>query len=73
MTHPQGTRTATPCRSCRAPKPARLYLCGACWASLSEPARRALTRRDNRALVRLRELHHHIDRGLPLAQLEITP
>ncbi|MFJ4703168.1 hypothetical protein ACIP5N_33960 [Streptomyces sp. NPDC088768] len=50
-----------------------MYVCGTCWASFPEAARRALNHRDNRALLRLRELHHHIDLGLPLAQLEITP
>lgn len=70
---PRGAYTATPCRACRAPKPSRWYLCGACWAALPEAARRALNRRDGRAFARLRELHAHIDSGQPLEELEITP
>lgn len=69
---PRGAYTATPCRACRAPKPSRWYLCGACWALLPAPARTALNQRGDKALARLRELHTHIDSGRPLAQLEIT-
>jgi hypothetical protein len=67
-----GARTS-PCRSCRSPKPPRWYLCAACWSLIPERARRALNRRDGRALARLRELHAHIDRELPLADLEVSP
>lgn len=63
----------SPCRVCRASKPARWYLCRDCWTQVPDPARRALNRRDDRALARLRELHAHIDNGLPLTQVEITP
>ncbi|MGW6391142.1 hypothetical protein ACWFR1_11695 [Streptomyces sp. NPDC055103] len=66
---PRGAYTATACRSCRTPKPSRWYLCGACWAALPEPARRALNRRDGQALARLRA---HIDSEQPLEELEIT-
>ncbi|MBA0053483.1 hypothetical protein E0L36_22165 [Streptomyces sp. AJS327] len=71
---PRGAYTATPCRACRTPKPSRLYLCGNCWEQLPPAARRALTARGDRvrALARLRELHTHIDAGLPLGELEIT-
>ncbi|MGW6416339.1 hypothetical protein [Streptomyces sp. NPDC055055] len=71
----RGAYTATPCRSCRTPKPARLYLCTQCWNALPAKARTALKLRDDRAkaLRRLRELHAHIDSGQPLAELEITP
>ncbi|BBA98289.1 hypothetical protein RVR_4422 [Actinacidiphila reveromycinica] len=69
---PRGAYTATPCRACRTPKPARWYLCGGCWAALPAPARRALNRRDGHALARLRELHAHIDSEQPLNELEIT-
>lgn len=63
---------ATPCRACRAPKPLGFYLCATCWVQLPPSARRALNRRDSRAFHRVRELHHHIDSGRPLADLEIT-
>lgn len=70
---PRGAYTATPCRSCRKPKPSRFYLCPDCWAQLTPAARRALNVRDGQALARLRQLHNHIDSELPLADLEITP
>lgn len=63
----------TPCPACGTPKPCRHYLCAPCWDQLPDPTRRALNRRDGKALTRLRQLHHHIDRGRPLANLEITP
>ncbi|WP_019548540.1 hypothetical protein [Streptomyces sulphureus] len=73
-TRPRGAYTATPCRSCRTPKPSRLHLCGACWGQLPAAARRALNARGDRvrAIARLRELHDHIDAGRPLGELEIT-
>ena len=73
-TNRRGAYTATPCRSCRTPKPVRLYLCPACWGMLPPAARRLLndSRDRGRALARLRELHAHIDAGLPLGELEIT-
>ncbi|WP_267487048.1 hypothetical protein [Streptomyces sp. DH12] len=72
QSRPRGAHALTPCRRCRTPKPVRWYLCGACWALLPVPTRRALNRRDGQALARLRALHGHIDRGLPLTELEIT-
>lgn len=69
---PRGAYTATPCRACRKPKPSRLYLCGNCWDQLPPDTRRALNRKDGQALARLRQLHAHINSGLPLADLEIT-
>lgn len=69
---PRGAYTATPCRSCRKPKPSRLYLCPDCWDQLTPEARRELNKLDGQALARLRTLHAHIDSGLPLADLEIT-
>lgn len=69
---PRGGATRRPCRACATLIPSRLYLCRACWALLPAPTRAALSRRDNRALLRLRVLYAHIDRELPLADLEIT-
>ncbi|MFC8463372.1 hypothetical protein [Streptomyces sp. NPDC057250] len=69
---PRGAYTATPCRACRTPKPARLYLCDACWSALPAKARRLLNIRDGKAINRLRELHAHIDSEQPLEELEIT-
>ncbi|MFD3844769.1 hypothetical protein ACFWVB_02615 [Streptomyces microflavus] len=69
---PRGAYTASPCRACRTPKPVRWYLCGTCWAALPEAARRALNKRDGKALARLRALHAHIDSGRPLNELEIA-
>lgn len=65
--------TTTPCRVCRTPKPARLYLCNGCWGQLSGPARRALNRRDGQAWARLRALHTQLDAGVPLAEITVTP
>jgi hypothetical protein len=73
QSRPRGAYTATPCRSCRTPKPSNWYLCGACWNALPAPARRALNKRDGKAVPRLRELHAHIDSEQPLEELEITP
>ncbi|MEV3895376.1 hypothetical protein [Streptomyces anulatus] len=71
-TLPPGKYTATPCRSCRSPKPSYLYLCPPCWRALPQAARRALDKRDGKALARLRQLHAHIDSEQPLEELEIT-
>ncbi|MFJ5890366.1 hypothetical protein [Streptomyces californicus] len=62
-----------PCPACRAPKAPGQYLCRTCWFTVPAPARRALNRRDTKATARLRALLGHINRGLPLAELEITP
>ncbi|MGW1989653.1 hypothetical protein [Embleya sp. NPDC001921] len=65
----------TPCPACATRKPASRYLCRDCWALVPAAARRALHRSDDRAMAitRLRELHSHLHRGLPLDTLEITP
>lgn len=65
----------SPCRSCRAPRPPRMYLCGNCWSQLSTAARRALNRKDvhPRPIVRLRELHRQLDAGVPLTEIQVTP
>lgn len=78
MTHrplPPGARVAAPCPVCRTPKPVRFYLCTSCWRLLPAQTRRALNRSDDLVLarVRLRELRNHVECGLPLAELEITP
>lgn len=65
--------TAAYCRACRGPKTLGQYLCRTCWFTVPAPARRALNRRDTKAMARFRALLHHIDSGLPLAELEITP
>ncbi|MFE9319121.1 hypothetical protein ACFYNV_29165 [Streptomyces albidoflavus] len=67
----------TRCRACGNPRPTRTYLCPPCWRQLPNEARRLLShtraRARARAMARLRELHHHIDSGQPLAELEINP
>lgn len=62
-----------PCRSCRKPRPPRMYLCGNCWSQLTPATRRALNRRGNAAIPRLRELHQQLDAGVPLAEIQVTP
>ncbi|MFC8723691.1 hypothetical protein [Streptomyces bacillaris] len=61
------------CRACRGRKTPGHYLCETCWFTVPAPARRALTLRDAQAVDRLRALLNHINSGLPLADLEITP
>ncbi|MEC3995053.1 hypothetical protein VSR01_16530 [Actinacidiphila sp. DG2A-62] len=70
---PAGAYTATPCPSCRTPKPVRHYLCPACWRQLPAAARDALDRRDGQAFARLRELRASLAAGVPLADISITP
>ncbi|SNB89889.1 hypothetical protein SAMN02745831_06183 [Streptomyces sp. PgraA7] len=62
-----------PCPSCRTrSRSTGQYLCPACWSSLPLSTRSALSRRDATALTRLRELHGHLDRGVPLAEITVT-
>ena len=65
--------TTTPCPSCRQSKAPGLYLCGMCWGILTGLARRALSRRDSRAMARLQELHRQLAADVPLAEIEVTP
>jgi hypothetical protein len=66
------TRSAA-CPACEGARHPRHYLCGGCWHTLTSPARRALTRRDDKAGMRLLELHRQLRRGVALHQIEITP
>lgn len=50
-----------------------MYLCGNCWGRLSAATRRALNRKDSRAVARLRELHQQLDAGIPLEEIQVTP
>jgi hypothetical protein len=50
-----------------------MYLCGNCWSRLSAATRRALNRRDDRAVARLRDLHNQLDAGIPLEEIKVTP
>lgn len=70
-----GILASSPCRSCRTPKPVRLYLCGNCWDQLPPATQRALKRSGDRgaALSRLRQLHQQIDGGRALPDIEVTP
>lgn len=63
-----------PCPACRTGvKGNGKYLCYACWNQLPLRARRALLRHDTKALPRLEELYDQIHRGVPLAEIEVTP
>jgi hypothetical protein len=64
--------TAPPCPACEEPKPARLYLCGGCWVTLTRAARTALNRRDALASQRLRELYRQLQEGVALHLIEVT-
>ncbi|MFI5685869.1 hypothetical protein [Streptomyces sp. NPDC051636] len=63
----------TPCPSCRQPKGPGKYLCWTCWGNLPGPARKALSRRDSKAMARLQELHRQLAAGVPLAEIAVTP
>ena len=65
--------TNTPCPSCRQPKGPGKYLCWTCWGNLTGLTRRALSRRDSKALARLQELHRQLAAGMPLAEIRVTP
>ena len=63
---------AQECPACHEAKRANVYICGGCWATLQPAARRALNRRDDRALQRLRELLDQLAAGVPLYRIEIA-
>ncbi|MEU1275290.1 hypothetical protein [Streptomyces sp. NPDC005799] len=67
------TTTTTPCPSCQQPKGPGKYLCYPCWGNLPGLARRALSRRDSKAMARLQELRLQLAIGVPLAEIEVTP
>jgi hypothetical protein len=48
------------------------YVCLGCWSGLSMTARRALNRRDSRAMARLQELYEQLGNDVPLAEIRIT-
>lgn len=49
------------------------YLCYGCWSGLTMATRRALKRRDGKALGRLQELYDQIYAGVPFAEITVTP
>lgn len=65
--------TATRCPGCSTGKkgPGK-YLCLNCWRVLSAATRRALNRRDLRAIDRLQQLYRQLGQGVPLAEIRIT-
>lgn len=71
MSHPE-PGTSRPCPCCRQPKGAGKYLCFACWGNLPCTARRALSRRDSKAVDRLQELYRQVAAGVPLAEIQVT-
>lgn len=62
-----------PCCSCGHPKDANVYLCRACWFSLSRSARTRLNQRDSKALARLRQMRDQIAAGVPLGKVQVLP
>lgn len=65
---------STPCPACRSrERGTGKYLCYGCWHGLPLRARRALQRHDVKATDRLQELYRQIARGVPLAEIEVTP
>lgn len=63
----------TPCPSCRGHRGRGKYLCRSCWEQLTPAARRALRRRDDLAVRRLKELVDQLVEERPLDRIEITP
>lgn len=61
------------CPSCKGPRSSHQYLCRGCWFQVPKGGRAALTRRDDKALTRLRELLAQLDNGVPLGEIAITP
>jgi len=59
------------CPSCRRAREPHHYLCSTCWYRLSPLARDRLRYRDDRAAVRLRQLHTAIQRQVPLGEIQI--
>lgn len=51
----------------------RQYLCLTCWRTLPASTRGRLSRRDGRALLRLRQLHAELAAGTPLAVIRVSP
>ncbi|MBZ3909401.1 hypothetical protein [Streptomyces acidiscabies] len=49
------------------------YLCLACWRTLPASTRGRLSRRDARAMLRLRQLHAELTAGTPLAVIRVVP
>lgn len=63
----------TRCRACPTGRKGRgKYLCLDCWNGLTDLSRRLLSKRDSRAMSRLRELHRQIDAGVPLDSVYIS-
>ncbi len=68
-----GGAAMTCCPSCKRSRNPGMYLCLDCWLTLPGGTRRALKRKDDRALVRLRELYRSVETGVPLAEIRVTP
>lgn len=49
------------------------YLCYDCWGQLPLRTRRALNRKDSRAVARLQELYDQVRTGVPLTEIEVRP
>lgn len=54
---------------CRSP---RQYLCLTCWRALPAVTRGRLSRRDQRAMLRLRELHQALSARTPLGIIRVS-
>lgn len=48
------------------------YLCLSCWHGLPMAARRALSRRDSRAIGRVQDLYRQLGDSIPFAEVVIT-
>jgi hypothetical protein len=61
------------CMGCKGERRSRRYLCEDCWWLLRPWVRTALTRKDDKAMMRLRQLTNQIQESRPLEDIEVTP
>ncbi|MDX2698958.1 hypothetical protein [Streptomyces ipomoeae] len=64
--------TDLPCPGCPGRRNRGHYLCNPCWRALPAATRGRLSRRDSRAMLRLRELHQALHARTPLAIIRVS-
>lgn len=66
-------KTKPKCMGCSSPRAAGKYVCRECWWLLRPWVRTSLTKKDDRSMLRLRELTNQIQGGRPLEDIEVHP
>lgn len=59
------------CPGCSGYRAVKQYLCPTCWWALPSATRSRLTRRDDHARARLRQLHDALAAGTPLGVIRV--